>query len=100
MHPLTGKYPHNKNLLVFQGAGINESRGAEELVYSMLFLDAADFHLLIIGGGDVYAETLKKLLIKISFQKKLLLSPKFLLLCLVILPERRNSDFPLTNLQF
>ena len=26
------KIPENKHLLIFQGAGINESRGAEELV--------------------------------------------------------------------
>ncbi len=50
------RIPQNKNLLIFQGAGINESRGAEELVYSMLFLDASDFHLLIIGGGDVFGK--------------------------------------------
>jgi glycosyltransferase involved in cell wall biosynthesis len=50
------KIPVNKNLIIFQGAGINESRGAEELVQSMLFLDAADFHLLILGGGDVFGK--------------------------------------------
>ncbi len=48
------KIPGNKHLLIFQGAGINEVRGAEELVLSMLFLDASRFHLLIIGGGDVF----------------------------------------------
>ena len=48
------KIPENKKLLILQGAGINESRGAEELVCTMLFLDASEFHLLIIGGGDVF----------------------------------------------
>jgi glycosyltransferase involved in cell wall biosynthesis len=50
------KIPENKKLLIMQGAGINESRGAEELVYSMLFLESSQFHLLIIGGGDVFSK--------------------------------------------
>jgi glycosyltransferase involved in cell wall biosynthesis len=50
------KIPGNKKLLIMQGAGINESRGAEELVFSMLFLDSSQFHLLIIGGGDVFGK--------------------------------------------
>ena len=53
------RIPENKHLLIFQGAGINESRGAEELVLSMIFLEAPEFHLLIIGGGDVYPQTRK-----------------------------------------
>lgn len=59
------KIPENKHLLIFQGAGINENRGAEELVYSMIFLDASQFHLLIIGGGDVF----KKLEIMVTQNK-------------------------------
>ncbi len=67
--------PDNKNLLLFQGAGINESRGAEELVYSMLFLDAAKFHLLILGGGDVVGK-LKKIIEQNHLSEKITLIPK------------------------
>ena len=67
--------PHNKNLIVFQGAGINEYRGAEELVYSMLFLDAADFHLLIIGGGDVMGN-IEKIIAQNKLSEKITLIPK------------------------
>ncbi|HEV3222129.1 MAG TPA: glycosyltransferase [Puia sp.] len=69
------KIPGNKNLLIFQGAGINESRGAEELVYSMLFLDAADFHLLIIGGGDLFGK-LEKIVDQNQLSEKITLVPK------------------------
>ncbi|HEY4936356.1 MAG TPA: glycosyltransferase [Puia sp.] len=69
------KIPENKNLLIFQGAGINESRGAEELVYSMLFLDAADFHLLIIGGGDVFGK-LEKIIHQNQLSEKITLVSK------------------------
>jgi glycosyltransferase involved in cell wall biosynthesis len=67
--------PENKNLLIFQGAGINESRGAEELVYSMIFLETSDFHLLIIGGGDVFAK-LKKMIEQNHLSEKITLIPK------------------------
>lgn len=69
------RIPENKNLLIFQGAGINESRGAEELVYSMLFLDASNFHLLILGGGDVF-EKLKKIVDQNHLVEKITLVPK------------------------
>jgi glycosyltransferase involved in cell wall biosynthesis len=69
------KIPENKNLLIFQGAGINESRGAEELVYSMLFLDPAIFHLLIIGGGDVFGK-LGKIIEQNQLSEKITLVPK------------------------
>jgi len=45
--------PEDKNLLLLQGAGLNEFRGVEEMVYAMIFLEPA-FHLLIIGGGDIF----------------------------------------------
>jgi glycosyltransferase involved in cell wall biosynthesis len=69
------KIPKNKNLLIFQGAGINESRGAEELVCSMLFLDVTHFHLLIIGGGDVFGK-LEKIIIENQLSEKITLVPK------------------------
>jgi glycosyltransferase involved in cell wall biosynthesis len=69
------KIPENKHLLIFQGAGINESRGAEELVLSMQFLDAADYHLLIIGGGDVFPK-LEKMIEQYHLREKITLIPK------------------------
>jgi len=67
--------PKNRRLLLFQGAGINEFRGAEELVYSMIFLNASDFHLLIIGGGDVFGK-LEKIIQENHLTGKITLVPK------------------------
>jgi glycosyltransferase involved in cell wall biosynthesis len=69
------KIPTNKHLLIFQGAGINESRGAEELVLSMNFLEASDYHLMIIGGGDVFSK-LEKMVEQYQLQEKISLIPK------------------------
>lgn len=44
--------PKEKFFLLFQGAGINPERGVEELVLAMQYLDAGQFHLVIIGGGE------------------------------------------------
>ncbi|HEY2649620.1 MAG TPA: glycosyltransferase [Puia sp.] len=76
------RIPENKHLLIFQGAGINESRGAEELVLSMQFLNAEDYHLLIIGGGDVFPK-LEKMIELYHLRSKITLIPKlpFTLLC-------------------
>ena len=68
------KIPENRHLLIFQGAGINESRGAEELVLSMNFLDT-HYHLLIIGGGDVFPK-LEKMIEQYHLQDKITLIPK------------------------
>lgn len=46
--------PAGKHILLFQGAGINPDRGVEELVLSMQHLDAKKFHLVIVGGGDIF----------------------------------------------
>lgn len=75
IHSIDHKIPENKKLLLFQGAGINESRGAEELVYSMIFLDAADYHLLIIGGGDIFTK-LEKMIVQNQLSDKITLIPK------------------------
>lgn len=46
--PVTGR------LIIFQGAGINVERGAEEAVYAMKYID--DAHLLFVGDGDVISD--------------------------------------------
>ncbi len=69
------RIPQNKKILLLQGAGINAERGAEELVFSMIFLDGARFHLLIIGGGDVFSK-LEKIIQDNQLQGKITLIPK------------------------
>jgi len=69
------RIPQNKKILLLQGAGINAERGAEELVLSMIFLDEARFHLLIIGGGDVFFR-LEKIIQDNQLQGKITLIPK------------------------
>jgi len=58
-HDLIGKIdaiiPRNKHLLIFQGAGINPHRGAEELILAMKYLDPEKYHLLLVGGGDIFS---------------------------------------------
>lgn len=48
------KIPTGKKILIFQGIGINVERGGEELVLAMQYLPATKYHLLIIGGGEVF----------------------------------------------
>lgn len=51
-------YPQKKKILLLQGSGINEGRGAEELIQSMQFLP--DYFLLyLIGGGDRWTQIKK-----------------------------------------
>jgi len=47
--------PKDKFLILFQGAGINQHRGVEELVLAMKWLDPGKLHLLIVGGGDIFS---------------------------------------------
>ena len=51
----------NKKILIMQGRGINENRGAEEAVLTMKYLPN-DFNLYFIGGGTVLTK-LKKMVI-------------------------------------
>ncbi|HEY4156292.1 MAG TPA: glycosyltransferase [Puia sp.] len=69
IHSIDRQIPPGKWLLLLQGAGINTQRGAEELVLSMLFLDEARFHLLIIGGGDIFPD-LQKIVAQNKLQSK------------------------------
>lgn len=63
----------NHKVLIMQGAGINVNRGAEELVQAMLHLP--NFHLLIIGGGDVF-ETLKTMRVELGLEDRITILPK------------------------
>jgi glycosyltransferase involved in cell wall biosynthesis len=69
------RIPNIKNLLLLQGAGLNEFRGVEEMIYAMIFLDASSFHLLIIGGGDVFTK-LEKIIEQNQLNKKITLIQK------------------------
>jgi glycosyltransferase involved in cell wall biosynthesis len=57
---LDAKIPRDKHLLLYQGAGINPHRGVEELVMAMQFLDRDQYHLLLIGGGDVFRDIVER----------------------------------------
>jgi len=59
--------PENKKIILMQGSGINVQRGAEEAVEAMKYIDSAI--LLIVGGGDVLPE-LKKMVLDMSLQEK------------------------------
>jgi glycosyltransferase involved in cell wall biosynthesis len=48
-------FPEGKTILLMQGAGINNERGAEELVQSMSFLPS-NYLLVFIGSGDVWTQ--------------------------------------------
>jgi len=75
INSVDNKIPDNRHILIFQGAGINESRGAEELVYSMLFLEADKYHLVIVGGGDVMIK-LERIIEQNYLASKVTLIPK------------------------
>jgi glycosyltransferase involved in cell wall biosynthesis len=56
---IRSRIPENKKVLLFQGAGINPERGVEELVMAMQYLDPQQFHLLIVGGGDIFNQIIE-----------------------------------------
>lgn len=77
MGSITGKselgLPHDKKIILLQGAGINIERGAEEAVQAMQYID--DAILLIIGGGDVIGY-LKKISGTPGLKDKIIFIPK------------------------
>lgn len=65
--------PADKRILLFQGAGINIDRGAEEALQAMQFLDQC--LLLFIGSGDVLEE-LKAMSKKLNLEDKVRFIPR------------------------
>jgi glycosyltransferase involved in cell wall biosynthesis len=59
--------PEGKKMLLYQGAGINMHRGAEEMLEAMQFLD--EFILVFVGGGDVI-EKLKEETIRLKLSDR------------------------------
>lgn len=65
--------PEDKKIAVYQGAGINVQRGAEELVESMRY--TTNVYLLVIGGGDVFPK-LKQMVSDLKLQNCVYIIPK------------------------
>ena len=60
--------PKNKKILVMQGIGLNENRGAEEAVLMMQFLNS-DYVLYFIGGGTIL-QKIKKMVTDLKLGDK------------------------------
>jgi glycosyltransferase involved in cell wall biosynthesis len=60
--------PENKKILIMQGIGLNENRGAEEAVLMMQFLDN-NYNLYFIGRGTILAK-LKKMVNELKLSHK------------------------------
>jgi glycosyltransferase involved in cell wall biosynthesis len=65
--------PENKKIFLFQGAGINVDRGAEEAIEAISLVDAAV--LIFLGGGDVI-DDLKKEVEKRKMNDKVFFIPR------------------------
>jgi glycosyltransferase involved in cell wall biosynthesis len=72
---IDAKIPRYKHVLLFQGAGINPERGVEELVMAMRYLDPLQFHLLIIGGGDIF-HVIKEMVSREDLGDRITIFPK------------------------
>ncbi|HMH23819.1 MAG TPA: glycosyltransferase [Puia sp.] len=72
---IDSKIPRYKHILLFQGAGINPERGVEELVLAMRYLDPVQFHLLIIGGGDIF-DVIKEMVSREDLGDRITIFPK------------------------
>ena len=62
--------PANKKILVMQGIGLNDNRGAEEAVLMMQYLPD-DFILYFIGGGTILSR-LKRMTDELKLQSKII----------------------------
>ena len=67
------KMPADKIILLWQGNGLNEGRGGEELVQAMQYLP--DCQLLIVGSGTVLPQ-LKKLSADLNLQERITFVPR------------------------
>ena len=65
--------PLDKKIIIMQGAGINVSRGGEEAVEAMQFVE--NTLLYIIGAGDAFA-ILKQMVIDLKLQEKVIFIAK------------------------
>ena len=65
--------PLDRKIVLLQGSGINVQRGAEEAVEAMQYID--NVLLLIVGGGDVLP-VLKKMVVELSLQNKVMFVPR------------------------
>lgn len=72
---MSGVGPRGKYFLLFQGAGINPERGVEELVMAMSYLDPDRFHLVIIGGGDIF-HRIERMVTEKGLSDRITLLPK------------------------
>jgi len=63
-------FPGNKKILIMQGIGLNENRGAEEAILMMQFLPD-DFMLYFIGWGTVL-DKLKKIVLDLQLDSKII----------------------------
>ena len=72
---IEAQLPTDKYFLLFQGAGINPERGVEELVLAMQYLDPARYHLVIIGGGDIF-HVIKKMVAERGLNDRITILPK------------------------
>ena len=60
--------PKNKKILVMQGIGLNENRGAEEAVLMMQFL-SSEYNLYFIGRGTIL-QKLKRMVVDLKLSDK------------------------------
>jgi glycosyltransferase involved in cell wall biosynthesis len=60
--------PTDKKIVLLQGNGINENRGAEELVLSASLLN--DAFIVVIAGGGLVIDSLKKMVAENNLQQK------------------------------
>jgi glycosyltransferase involved in cell wall biosynthesis len=63
-------FPNGKKILIMQGMGLNENRGAEEAILMMQFLPE-DFMLYFIGGGTIWNK-LKEMVLEMHLSPKVI----------------------------